>query len=160
MQLFRNYIGNTVSHRGFSMVGLSAVSPGLLMNEWIILTCWHSAYYRSALLTSRHLFRELSLVMKENIPTQTVCFTGSGGNRKGKSKKWKQLLQFPHISMCEELRQTTGKIMAFLNGLAAEGLLSRWMWTSLSSSMHWVHIKFPFSGKKKPQALHIIEIFF
>uniref|UniRef100_A0A8C4FD32 G protein-coupled receptor kinase n=1 Tax=Dicentrarchus labrax TaxID=13489 RepID=A0A8C4FD32_DICLA len=32
-----------------------------------------------------------------------------GGNRKGKSKKWKQLLQFPHISLCEELRQTTEK---------------------------------------------------
>uniref|UniRef100_A0A671V7W6 G protein-coupled receptor kinase n=1 Tax=Sparus aurata TaxID=8175 RepID=A0A671V7W6_SPAAU len=32
-----------------------------------------------------------------------------GGNRKGKSKKWKQLLQFPHVSLCEELRQTTEK---------------------------------------------------
>ncbi|GAA6065509.1 G protein-coupled receptor kinase 6 isoform X1, partial [Tachysurus ichikawai] len=31
-----------------------------------------------------------------------------GGNRKGKSKKWKQMLQFPHISLCEELRQTIG----------------------------------------------------
>uniref|UniRef100_A0A8C7IP37 G protein-coupled receptor kinase n=1 Tax=Oncorhynchus kisutch TaxID=8019 RepID=A0A8C7IP37_ONCKI len=28
---------------------------------------------------------------------------------KGKSKKWKQMLQFPHISLCEELRQTTEK---------------------------------------------------
>lgn len=35
--------------------------------------------------------------------------TGGGGNRKGKSKKWKQMLQFPHISLCEELRQTIGK---------------------------------------------------
>uniref|UniRef100_A0A8C6PI76 G protein-coupled receptor kinase n=1 Tax=Nothobranchius furzeri TaxID=105023 RepID=A0A8C6PI76_NOTFU len=34
---------------------------------------------------------------------------GGGGNRKGKSKKWKQMLQFPHISLCEELRQTTEK---------------------------------------------------
>uniref|UniRef100_A0A8C1RTW5 G protein-coupled receptor kinase n=1 Tax=Cyprinus carpio TaxID=7962 RepID=A0A8C1RTW5_CYPCA len=32
-----------------------------------------------------------------------------GGNRKGKSKKWKQMLQFPHISLCEELRQTIEK---------------------------------------------------
>uniref|UniRef100_A0A3Q3EEI9 G protein-coupled receptor kinase n=1 Tax=Kryptolebias marmoratus TaxID=37003 RepID=A0A3Q3EEI9_KRYMA len=29
--------------------------------------------------------------------------------KKGKSKKWKQMLQFPHISLCEELRQTTEK---------------------------------------------------
>uniref|UniRef100_A0A8C9WR81 G protein-coupled receptor kinase n=1 Tax=Sander lucioperca TaxID=283035 RepID=A0A8C9WR81_SANLU len=32
-----------------------------------------------------------------------------GGNRKGKSKKWKQLLQFPHVSLCEELRQIIEK---------------------------------------------------
>ncbi|MBN3298701.1 GRK6 kinase, partial [Amia calva] len=38
-----------------------------------------------------------------------VWLTGGGGNRKGKSKKWKQMLQFPHISLCEELRQTTEK---------------------------------------------------
>lgn len=43
-----------------------------------------------------------------------VCVSGGGGNRKGKSKKWKQLLQFPHISLCEELRQTTGKITVSL----------------------------------------------
>ncbi|KAK2087950.1 G protein-coupled receptor kinase 6 [Saguinus oedipus] len=29
---------------------------------------------------------------------------GGGGNLKGKSKKWQQMLQFPHISQCEELR--------------------------------------------------------
>uniref|UniRef100_A0A672I6W2 G protein-coupled receptor kinase n=1 Tax=Salarias fasciatus TaxID=181472 RepID=A0A672I6W2_SALFA len=33
--------------------------------------------------------------------------SGGGGARKGKSRKWKQMLQFPHISLCEELRQTT-----------------------------------------------------
>uniref|UniRef100_A0A3B5APX4 G protein-coupled receptor kinase n=1 Tax=Stegastes partitus TaxID=144197 RepID=A0A3B5APX4_9TELE len=35
--------------------------------------------------------------------------SGGGGNRKGKSKKWKQMLQFPHVSLCEELRQSTEK---------------------------------------------------
>lgn len=40
---------------------------------------------------------------------KSVLLAGGGGNRKGKSKKWKQMLQFPHISMCEELRQNTGK---------------------------------------------------
>uniref|UniRef100_A0AAY4EGL2 G protein-coupled receptor kinase n=1 Tax=Denticeps clupeoides TaxID=299321 RepID=A0AAY4EGL2_9TELE len=38
-----------------------------------------------------------------------VILKACGGNRKGKSKKWKQMLQFPHISLCEELRQTTDK---------------------------------------------------
>uniref|UniRef100_A0A672T2W7 G protein-coupled receptor kinase n=1 Tax=Sinocyclocheilus grahami TaxID=75366 RepID=A0A672T2W7_SINGR len=48
----------------------------------------------------------------ENIVANTVLLKareGGGGNRKGKSKKWKQMLQFPHISLCEELRQTIEK---------------------------------------------------
>lgn len=39
-----------------------------------------------------------------------VCPAGGGGNRKGKSKKWRQMLQFPHISLCEDLRQTLGEM--------------------------------------------------
>lgn len=38
-----------------------------------------------------------------------VSPAGGGGNRKGKSKKWRQMLQFPHISLCEELRQALGE---------------------------------------------------
>lgn len=34
---------------------------------------------------------------------------GGGGKRKGKSKKWKEILKFPHISQCEDLRRTIGK---------------------------------------------------
>lgn len=41
--------------------------------------------------------------------TNSVCSAGGGGNRKGKSKKWRQMLQFPHISLCEDLRQTLGE---------------------------------------------------
>ncbi|XP_004428520.1 PREDICTED: G protein-coupled receptor kinase 6 isoform X1 [Ceratotherium simum simum] len=43
----------------------------------------------------------------ENIVANTVLLKareGGGGNRKGRSKKWRQMLQFPHISQCEELR--------------------------------------------------------
>ncbi|KAK9400820.1 G protein-coupled receptor kinase 5 [Crotalus adamanteus] len=32
--------------------------------------------------------------------------TRGGGKRKGKSKKWKEILKFPHISQCEDLRRT------------------------------------------------------
>ncbi|NP_001087513.1 G protein-coupled receptor kinase 6 S homeolog [Xenopus laevis] len=45
----------------------------------------------------------------ENIVANTVLLKareGGGGNRKGKSKKWRQMLQFPHISECEELRRS------------------------------------------------------
>ncbi|XP_058891690.1 G protein-coupled receptor kinase 5-like isoform X1 [Acipenser ruthenus] len=31
---------------------------------------------------------------------------GGGGKRKGKSKKWKEILKFPHINLCEEQRRT------------------------------------------------------
>ncbi|XP_078500040.1 G protein-coupled receptor kinase 5 isoform X1 [Lissotriton helveticus] len=46
----------------------------------------------------------------ENIVANTVLLKareGGGGKRKGKSKKWKEILKFPHISQCEELRRTT-----------------------------------------------------
>ena len=30
--------------------------------------------------------------------------SGGGGKRKGKSKKWKQILKFPHITQCEDIK--------------------------------------------------------
>ncbi|XP_066549438.1 G protein-coupled receptor kinase 5 [Amia ocellicauda] len=44
----------------------------------------------------------------ENIVANTVLLKareGGGGKRKGKSKKWKEILKFPHISECEEQRK-------------------------------------------------------
>ncbi|KAM9197018.1 G protein-coupled receptor kinase 5 isoform 3-T3 [Dugong dugon] len=44
----------------------------------------------------------------ENIVANTVLLKareGGGGKRKGKSKKWKEILKFPHISQCEDLRR-------------------------------------------------------
>ncbi|XP_063787690.1 G protein-coupled receptor kinase 5-like isoform X1 [Pseudophryne corroboree] len=44
----------------------------------------------------------------ENIVANTVLLKareGGGGKRKGRSKKWKEILKFPHISQCEELRR-------------------------------------------------------
>uniref|UniRef100_A0A8C9TXD7 G protein-coupled receptor kinase n=1 Tax=Scleropages formosus TaxID=113540 RepID=A0A8C9TXD7_SCLFO len=32
--------------------------------------------------------------------------TGGGGKRKGRSKKWREILRFPHISQCVELRSS------------------------------------------------------
>ncbi|KAK3590168.1 hypothetical protein CHS0354_041222 [Potamilus streckersoni] len=43
----------------------------------------------------------------ENIVANTVYLKareGGGGKRKGKSKKWKQILKFPHISQCIDLK--------------------------------------------------------
>ncbi|KAI1882568.1 hypothetical protein AGOR_G00252090 [Albula goreensis] len=43
----------------------------------------------------------------ENIVANTVLLKareGGGGKRKGRSKKWKELLRFPHISQCMELQ--------------------------------------------------------
>ncbi|XP_041370910.1 G protein-coupled receptor kinase 5-like isoform X2 [Gigantopelta aegis] len=43
----------------------------------------------------------------ENIVANTVYLKareGGGGKRKGKSKKWKQILKFPHISQCIDMK--------------------------------------------------------
>ncbi|XP_024894904.1 G protein-coupled receptor kinase 5 [Pteropus alecto] len=48
----------------------------------------------------------------ENIVANTVLLKareGGGGKRKGKSKKWKEILKFPHISQCEDLRRTVDR---------------------------------------------------
>ncbi|XP_064819292.1 G protein-coupled receptor kinase 5-like [Oncorhynchus masou masou] len=45
----------------------------------------------------------------ENIVANTVLLKareGGGGKRNGRSKKWKEMLKLPHISLCEELRLT------------------------------------------------------
>lgn len=45
---------------------------------------------------------------------------GGGGKRKGRSKKWREILRFPHISQCNELRRGLGELPGVL-GLAAPG---------------------------------------
>ncbi|MEE6479229.1 hypothetical protein FKM82_012183 [Ascaphus truei] len=45
----------------------------------------------------------------ENIVANTVLLKareGGGGKRKGRSKKWKEILKFPHISLCGDLRSS------------------------------------------------------
>uniref|UniRef100_H2ZP99 G protein-coupled receptor kinase n=1 Tax=Ciona savignyi TaxID=51511 RepID=H2ZP99_CIOSA len=45
----------------------------------------------------------------ENIVANTVYLKareGGGGKRKGKSKKWREMMKFPHISLTEDLRRT------------------------------------------------------
>ncbi|XP_058630421.1 G protein-coupled receptor kinase 4 isoform X3 [Onychostoma macrolepis] len=45
----------------------------------------------------------------ENIVANTVLLKareGGGGKRNGRSKKWKEMLKLPHVSLCEELRRT------------------------------------------------------
>uniref|UniRef100_A0A4W6FV24 G protein-coupled receptor kinase n=1 Tax=Lates calcarifer TaxID=8187 RepID=A0A4W6FV24_LATCA len=39
----------------------------------------------------------------ENIVANTVLLKAREGKRKGRSKKWKEILRFPHISQCTEL---------------------------------------------------------
>ena len=41
---------------------------------------------------------------------QLILLIGGGGKRKGKSKKWKEMLKFPHISETDDLRRDIGKL--------------------------------------------------
>ncbi|XP_009467161.1 PREDICTED: G protein-coupled receptor kinase 5-like [Nipponia nippon] len=45
-------------------------------------------------------------------PSRAVAVSGSGGGgkRKGRSKKWREILRFPHISQCDELRKGLGEL--------------------------------------------------
>ncbi|KAM4708513.1 G protein-coupled receptor kinase 4 isoform 2-T2 [Discoglossus pictus] len=48
----------------------------------------------------------------ENIVANTVLLKareGGGGKRNGRSKKWKEMLRLPHISVCEELRNSVDR---------------------------------------------------
>lgn len=53
--------------------------------------------------------------VKVTIPTThdhdslVFCFVGGSDSNKGKSKKWRKILQFPHISQCIELINKIGK---------------------------------------------------
>lgn len=46
----------------------------------------------------------------------SVCCIVSGGSdsNKGKSKKWRKILQFPHISQCIHLKDKIGKLNVFI----------------------------------------------
>lgn len=45
----------------------------------------------------------------------TLSFLGGGDSNKGKSKKWKKILQFPHISVCIDLKEKLGiYILSFI----------------------------------------------
>ncbi|XP_064125323.1 G protein-coupled receptor kinase 5 isoform X5 [Loxodonta africana] len=43
-----------------------------------------------------------------SVPSRQLL-KGGGGKRKGKSKKWKEILKFPHLSQCEDLRRTVDR---------------------------------------------------
>lgn len=44
--------------------------------------------------------------------TINICFISGGtDSNKGKSKKWKKILQFPHISQCVDLKPSIGMFM-------------------------------------------------
>lgn len=54
--------------------------------------------------------------MSINLSTFINCyfrfflFLGGTDSNKGKSKKWKKILQFPHISQCVEFKPLIGKL--------------------------------------------------
>lgn len=78
--------------------------------EWAVLRLGPLGLWTALKVAGRH----------GNSWTQSLLApTGGGGNRKGKSKKWRQMLQFPHISQCEELRLSLGE--AWVENLGCGG---------------------------------------
>ncbi|XP_009278528.1 PREDICTED: G protein-coupled receptor kinase 5-like [Aptenodytes forsteri] len=50
---------------------------------------------------------ERLLIFLSHRVLRTLCrrCQGGGGKRKGRSKKWREILRFPHVSQCDELRK-------------------------------------------------------
>ena len=46
-----------------------------------------------------------------------VLVSGSGGKRKGRSKKWQQIMQFPHITQCLDLQNQIGLVLFYFDCL-------------------------------------------
>ncbi|KAL5022104.1 hypothetical protein ScPMuIL_001259 [Solemya velum] len=60
---------------------------------------------------------QVVLMEIENIVANTVYLkarAGGGGKRKGRSKKWKQILKFPHISICIDLKNKVSHTYSYL----------------------------------------------
>ena len=70
------------------------------------LLCWLVLnQYQHATTNTSHSY---------NLPNEIVIcilifLPGGGDSNKGKSKKWKRILQFPHISICIDLKEKLGK---------------------------------------------------
>ena len=57
---------------------------------------------------------EQSITKSIPSPRLTTIFNvaaGGGGKRKGKSKKWKQILAFQHISVCMDIKNKISELL-------------------------------------------------
>ena len=62
--------------------------------------------------SDRDRSRKMELMELENIVANTVYIKAKEGgpdNSKGRSKKWRKLLAFPHISQCMDIQVRSGK---------------------------------------------------
>lgn len=103
-------------------------------NLWIIYTHWDCDFIQGErpftnpflpllLGNTPWYFSSLVKVSYENFlkschfkicPICLCVVTGGGGKRKGRSKKWKEILRFPHISQCVELGKIIGRFSCSL----------------------------------------------
>jgi len=70
---------------------------------WLVLN-----QYQHATTNTSHLHSQPN----DTVICLFICFfsfPGGGDSNKGKSKKWKRILQFPHISVCIDLKEKLGK---------------------------------------------------
>lgn len=66
-----------------------------------------------------------------------LLFAGGSDSNKGKSKKWRKILQFPHISQCIHLKDKIGKwplIIGYGVAVTNRDHMPIWCWTEFESS--------------------------
>uniref|UniRef100_K7G1B6 RGS domain-containing protein n=1 Tax=Pelodiscus sinensis TaxID=13735 RepID=K7G1B6_PELSI len=95
--------GELARGRGIVLAG-SANSLG----SWAWLSAWCSVRVCPALssgLAAGAHFAQLGLAFPFSSARRCLAGWGGGGKRKGRSKKWREILRFPHISQCDDLRK-------------------------------------------------------
>lgn len=54
-----------------------------------------------------------------------LLFLGGADSNKGKSKKWKKILQFPHITQCIDMKDKLGMFYVFIDNTIQCNVLNR-----------------------------------
>lgn len=92
--------------------------------SWDLFTSGKICQFRKCNIYSQY-FSCMPVAMPYLCIFQTMInFLGGGGKRKGKSKKWKQILKFPHIITCMDIKN---KIRKYSVVLLAQYFVNVWL---------------------------------
>lgn len=133
--------------------------PTCLKNKAFFYICWLVLnQYQHATTKTSHLHIQPNDIV---IYLFVFSFPGGGDSNKGKSKKWKRILQFPHISVCIDLKEKLGKpksqlLLSLISGPSTFKLLCQ---TDICFQKFPSGIRFQVNKEKAPASIKTIECY-